>query len=75
MNVVASCDKVRMKGLERTLGITSSSPLALQMRLGPRQLKGLAQGDTSPLCQSLQAPYTGTFHLPLDGLGCSTPHP
>ena len=55
VNVVASCDKVRMKDLERTLGITSSSPLALQMRLGPRQLKGPAQGDASPSCQSLQA--------------------
>ena len=42
VNVVASCDKVRMKDLERTLGITSSCPLALQMRLGPRQLKGPA---------------------------------
>lgn len=46
---VASCDQVRMKALERTLGIASSSSLTLQMmRLGPRQLKGFAQGDTSP---------------------------
>ena len=49
VNEVASCDKVRMKDLERTLGIASSSSLTLQrMRPGPRQLKGFAQGDTSP---------------------------
>ena len=64
MNVAASCDKVRMKDLERTLGITSSSPLILQMRLGPRQLRGLAQGDMSPSCQSLQAPTQALFTSP-----------
>lgn len=49
VNVVTSCAKVRMKDLERALGITSSSPLTLWMiRLGGPQLQGLAQGDTSP---------------------------
>lgn len=52
VNVVASCVKVRMNDLERAFRITSCSPLASQIRLGLRQLKGLAQGDTSPLCQS-----------------------
>lgn len=73
VNVVASCDKVRMKDLERTLGITSSSPLALQMRLGPRQLKGPAQGDASPSCQSLQAATQALFTSPWMDLAAAPP--
>ena len=65
INTVASYDKVRMKDLERTLGITSSSALAQRMmRLGPRELKGLAQGDTSPQCQSLQVPTQALLTSP-----------
>lgn len=78
MNGVVSCDKVRMKDLERTLGITSSSPFTLpMMRLGSKQLKGLAQGDTFPRCQSLQAPSQVLSTAPWSGLvrAPSTPPP
>lgn len=33
-------------------------------KLGPRQLKGLAHGDTFPQCHNLQAPIQALFTHP-----------